>query len=113
VDNLLAIFKTPEGAAGAAIDMQLWLRRRNESMPDAEQLSLCMGLHHGKVLRLKDNVYGGPGKGAGQPGGELGRQDEILVTHKAERLLPASVKRDYARSTEIGGRTYELYKVRY
>jgi class 3 adenylate cyclase len=112
-DNLLAVFDRPHDAVRAAREMHLWLRRRNQRVSDAEQFSLCIGIHHGKVLRLEDNVYGDPVNVAAKVGEDLAGKDEILVTHKAARLLPASVKKDYSRSAEIGGLTYELYKVRY
>lgn len=112
-DNILAVFKEPKDAVAAAIEMHRWLKRRNASLPEAEQFNICIGVHRGKVLRLKDGVFGGSVNVAGKIGEDLAAKDEILVTHKITEVLPPSFKKEYSRSTQVGGRTYELYKIRY
>lgn len=112
-DNILAVFHEPQDAVNAAIAMHRFLKRRNEGLPEAEQFNICVGIHRGKVLRLKDGVYGGSVNVAGKLGEDMAARDEILITHKVADALPGSFKKDYARSTQIGGRTYELYRIAY
>lgn len=112
-DNILAVFQRPGDAVAAAIEMHRWLRRRNENLPESEQFNICVGIHRGKILRLKDGVFGGSVNVAGKVGEDLAGKDEILITHKVAETLPAAYKKEYSRSTQVGGRTYELFKVLY
>jgi adenylate cyclase len=108
-DNLLAVFPDPAGAGDAAVAMQRWLAARNEGLHEREQFNLCIGLHHGKMLRLKDDVYGDKVNVAAKIGEDLASRDEILATGEAARRMPARIKRKYARSVALGGREYELH----
>lgn len=110
-DNLLAVFPDPAHGVAAACAMQAWLGRHNEGKHDREQFNLCIGLHHGKILRLKDDVYGDKVNIAAKIGEDLASKDEILVTGEAERLLPPRVKRKYVRTVALGGKEFELYQV--
>lgn len=112
-DNLLAVFPDPAHGVAAAAAMQRWLAAHNVGRHEREQFNLCVGLHHGKILRLKDDVFGDKVNVAAKIGEDLASKDEILVTGEAERLLPAGVKRSYARSVALGGKTFELYRVRW
>lgn len=112
-DNLLAVFPDPAHGADAAVAMQRWLAAHNEGRHEREQFNLCIGLHHGKVLRLRDDVFGDKVNVAAKIGEDLAARDEILATGEAERLLPARVKRRYARSVQLGGKEFELHQVRW
>ena len=112
-DNILALFKDPKDAVQAAIDMHRWLARRNEGLPERDQFNICVGIHHGPLVRLSDNVYGGTVNVAAKIGEDLAGKDEILVSHKVAKRLGKSFSVKYNRSTEIGGRTFELHRVHY
>lgn len=112
-DNLLAVFPDPVHAADAAVAMQRWLAAYNEGKEDREQFNLCIGLHHGKILRLRDDVYGDKVNVAAKIGEDLASKDEILATGEVARKLPARLKRKYARSVALGGKDFELYQVRW
>ena len=38
---------------------------------------------------------------------------EILVTGDVAKRLPARIKRSYARSVDLGGKTFDLHRVKY
>lgn len=112
-DNLLAIFRTPTDAVSAAIDMHRWLARHKRGKVPREQFHVCIGVHFGTVVRLKDNVYGDPVNIAAKIGEDLAAKDEILVTPDVVQRLDKRFKCVYSRSTELGGRMVELYRIKY
>jgi class 3 adenylate cyclase len=112
-DNLLAIFDDPAHGVDAAVAMQRLLRKYNEGKEDRDQFQLCMGFHHGKVLRLKDGVFGAKVNVAAKIGEDVASADEILVTGEVDKLLPSRIKRRYARSITLGGKNFELHRVEY
>lgn len=112
-DNLLAVFPDPAHGVAAAVDMQRAMTKFNAGKPDRDQFQVCMGFHHGKVLRLRDAVFGDKVNVASKIGEDLASAEEILVTGETAKLLPARVKRRYARSVQLGGKTFELYRVDY
>ena len=112
-DNLVAVFDGPAEAVASAIDMQRVLAKRNRGKGDADRFHLCMGIHHGKVLRLKDGVFGDKVNIAAKIGEDLASADEIVVTGEAAARLPGRVKRNYLRTVELGGRGFELHRVSY
>ncbi|MDD5304573.1 MAG: adenylate/guanylate cyclase domain-containing protein [Elusimicrobia bacterium] len=112
-DNLLAVFETPVAGVDAAIAIQRLLAKFNAGKTDRDQFQLCMGFHHGKLLRLKDGVYGDKVNVASKIGEDLASAEEILVTGEVAKRLPPRVKRKYARSAELGGKTFELHTVNY
>ena len=112
-DNLLAIFDDPVKGVDAAIAMQRLLARLNEGKSDRDQFQLCMGFHHGKILRVKDGIFGDKVNIASKIGEDLASADEILVTGEVAKRLPARIKRAYARSVALGGKTFELHRVKY
>ena len=112
-DNLLAVFSQPLQGVSAAIDMQKKMERFNAGKNERDQFQLCMGLHHGKILRLKDGIFGGRVNIASKIGEDLASAEEILVTGEVAKLLPSRIKHSYARSTELGGKTFELHRIKY
>jgi class 3 adenylate cyclase len=110
-DNLLAVFPDPAHGADAAIAMQRFLAAHNDGRHDRDQFNLCIGLHHGKILRLKDDVYGDKVNVVAKIGEDLADRDEILATGEAVKLLPSRFKRRYARSVALGGKEFELHSL--
>ncbi|OGS41575.1 MAG: hypothetical protein A2506_07330 [Elusimicrobia bacterium RIFOXYD12_FULL_66_9] len=110
-DNLLAVFPDAASSVDAAVAMLKLLERRNEGKADRDQFHLCVGLHWGKVLRLKDGIFGSKVNVASKIGEDLASADEILVTGEMSSFLPARIKRRYARSVELGGKTFELHRI--
>lgn len=112
-DNLLAVFEKPEQAVDAATDMMRLIEKFNEGKHDRDQFQLCMGIHQGKVLRLKDGIFGDKVNIASKIGEDLASAEEILVTGEVAAQLPARIKRSYARSVELGGKNFELHRIKY
>lgn len=112
-DNILAIFEKPCDAVQAAIQMNRWLQRHNKGRDDAEQFHICIGIHRGALLRLKDDVFGATVNVASKVGEDLAGRDEILLTGGVAESVRHRTECSYLRTAEIGGRTFELYQVRY
>ncbi len=112
-DNILGLFDDPQDAVRAAVDMQRWLIRRNKGLPEKEAFNICIGIHHGELIRLSDNVYGETVNVAAKVGEDLASKDQVLVTDAVKQRLGRGFKTSYTRSTELGGRTYELHRVLY
>lgn len=112
-DNLLAVFDGPVEAVDAAVAMMRLVAKRNVGKSDRDQFQLCMGLHRGKVLRLKDGIFGDKVNVASKIGEDLASAEEILVTAEVESRLPDRIKRDYARTVTLGGKSFALHRVRY
>lgn len=112
-DNLLCVFDDAPAAVRSAIELQRCLQGYNRRRRREERFNLCIGIDYGTVVRLADNVYGAPVNVASKIGEDLADRDEILVTAAVTRRLTRGFRTTYARSTEIGGRTFELYRVSY
>ncbi len=112
-DNILAVFEDVTPAAQAAVDMNRWLRRRNRRASEAERFHVCIGIHHGPVIRLRDNVFGATVNVAAKIGEDLAGREEILLTGEAVGRLEGRVPVQYLRSTDVGGRIFELHRVEY
>ncbi len=105
-DNLLAIFPGAAAAVRAAVEIQQRLRKRGR-----DGLGLCLGIDVGRVIRLAEDVYGAPVNVASKLGEDLAGRDEILVTAEVSRRVRGIVRTSYSRSSEVGGRSIELYRV--
>ncbi len=112
-DNLLAVFDKPVKGVDAAIAAQRMLVKFNKGKTDRDQFQLCMGLSHGKILRLKDGIFGDKVNIASKVGEDLASAEEILISGDVAKKLPPRIKRAYARSVELGGKTFELHRVKY
>lgn len=112
-DNILAVFDRPGQAIRAAVDAQRWLARHNKGRAERERFHACIGLHYGKVLRVKDGVFGENVNIAAKVGEDLADKDDILATREIRDLAPRAAPLAYARTTPIGGRMVELFRVRW
>jgi len=110
-DNLLAVFPDAATSVDTAVAMLKLLDRRNAGKADRDQFHLCIGLHWGKVLRLKDNIFGDKVNVAAKIGEDMASADEVLVTGEIASRLPARIKRRYARSVDLGGKPFELHRI--
>ena len=112
-DNMLAVFDRPEHALRASVEMQKWLRRYNAGKKDQDQFHLCIGIESGRAFVLKDNVYGACVNIASKLGEDLAGKGEILVTGGIAEQVKRRFRCAYNRTTNIGGRSFELYRVSY
>ena len=80
-DSFLVIFRNPEKAIQASIEMQRTVRRYNETKAPEEHVLLGVGLGFGRVLRVGDaDVFGVEVNSACILGESYARGYEILVT---------------------------------
>jgi adenylate cyclase len=80
-DSLLVIFRNAHKGLQCAIAMQRELKRYNVDRPDEEKVLLCVGLGHGRVLRIGDaDVFGAEVNAASKLGEDRAKAWEILVT---------------------------------
>jgi len=80
-DSLLVIFRNVAKAIDCARDMQQACRDYSAGRDEAERVRLCVGLGHGRVLRIGDrDVYGCEVNAAAKLGEDIARAGEILVT---------------------------------
>lgn len=80
-DSMLVIFRKPEKALKASLEMQKSLIRYNKTKIEEEQVLLCIGLGYGKILKIGDSdVFGEEVNLASKLGEDTAKSYEILVT---------------------------------
>ena len=80
-DSFLVIFRRPVSALACATAMQAVCQRTNERRAEEERILLCVGLGHGRVLRVGDHeVFGAEVNAASKLGEDTAGPDEILLT---------------------------------
>ena len=83
-DSFLVIFRNAHKALNCAIAMQRTAKEYNQSLPDEEKVLLCVGLGHGRVLRIGDaDVWGAEVNAASKLGEDIAKAWEIFVTGAA------------------------------
>lgn len=80
-DSFLVIFKEPNKALKASIEMQRLLKEYNKNKEDEEKVLLCIGLGYGKILKVSNHdVFGSEVNAASKLGEDIAKAWEILVT---------------------------------
>lgn len=80
-DSMLMIFRKPEKALKAAVEMQHVCQEYNLGKEEEDQILLCLGIGYGKMLRIGDaDVFGREVNSASKLGEDVAKADEILVT---------------------------------
>ena len=93
-DSFLVIFRNPVKALHCAIAMQGRLADYDRDRADEEKVLLCVGLGHGKVLRIGDaDVYGAEVNAASKLGEDTAKAWEILVTGAMRDAIEAGIER--------------------
>jgi len=91
-DSFLILFKKPAGAMACAVEMQRACRTTNARRSPEEQIVLCVGLGHGRLIKVGDeDVYGHEVNLASKLGEDTAEGNEILATtafHAAAPVLP-------------------------
>jgi class 3 adenylate cyclase len=87
-DSFLIIFKRARRALECAIAMQQACQRRNAQRSDEEKVLLCVGIGHGRILRIGDtDVFGAEVNAASKLGEDTAKANEILVTEGARAAV--------------------------
>jgi adenylate cyclase len=80
-DSFLILFKKPAQALACAIAMQKMCAGINARRSPEEQIVLCVGLGHGKLLKIgDDDVFGYEVNLASKLGEDTAKGEEILAT---------------------------------
>ena len=80
-DSFLILFRRPASAVSCAIAMQETCVRLNQRRKPEEELLLCIGIGHGRILRIGDReVYGVEVNAASKLGEDTAKAYEILCT---------------------------------
>ena len=94
----------------AAGEIHRWLRRRNARLLPPDRFELCIGIHHGPVLRLRDDVYGAAVNVCAKIGEDIAKAGETLVTDTVVARTSGTGNAAAGRAT-IGGRSVRLHRV--
>ncbi len=83
-DSLLILFRQASSAVTCSVAMQRACQALSEERVPEEQIILCAGIGHGRVLKIGDeDVYGQEVNAASKLGEDTARGGEILVTAAA------------------------------
>jgi class 3 adenylate cyclase len=90
-DSFLILFKRVSRAVACAVEMQHRCERLNETRKPEEQILLCVGIGHGRILRIGDiDVFGAEVNAASKLGEDIAKAREILVSEAARDALGES-----------------------
>lgn len=112
-DNLTLIFDEPCSATACAIEMLRWLKKRNKGLTEKRRHNMCMGIHHGYMLRFADDAYGPAVNVSFKLGEDIAGKDELLVTRQVNEMIEDRFPTEYAKHVTIGGITFDVFKVKY
>ena len=88
-DSFMILFKKPERAIACAVAMQRVCQQVNTRRPAEEHVILCVGIGHGRVLKIADDdVFGHEVNLASKLGEDTAKGDEILATHAVKAAAP-------------------------
>ena len=112
-DSMLVIFRQPQDAVQAAVEMQRCLSVHNADRGPAEQVLLGVGVGYGEVLRIGDaDVFGAEVNAAAKLGEDTAKAGEILVT----AAVQAALGDEFAESERLPSApagTTAAYRLRY
>jgi adenylate cyclase len=87
-DSLLIIFRRTDSALRAAIAMQARCTEYNQDRKPEDKMLLCLGIGHGRVLRIGDDeIFGREVNAASKLGEDTAKSEEILLTDAAREQL--------------------------
>ena len=87
-DSLMIIFKRADRALECAVAMQRACQAYSAARAAEEKVLLCVGIGHGRILRIGDSdVYGQEVNAASKLGEDTAKRDEILVTEAVKRAV--------------------------
>jgi class 3 adenylate cyclase len=84
-DSFLILYRRAQSAIECAVAMQRASQKVNERRMPEDQLLLCVGIGHGRLLRIGDtDVFGTEVNAASKLGEDTAKAHEILVTGAAK-----------------------------
>ena len=91
-DSLMLLFRQPGDALACALDMQRACQRYSATKPGEDKVILCLGMSHGRILRLGSNeVFGAAVNSASKLGEDTAGPNEILVTEEFVEAMEGGI----------------------
>ena len=87
-DSFLLLFRNAKTAFRCAVAMQTTAQKASVRRVEEEKLILCIGIGHGKILRIgEDDVWGAEVNAASKLGEDMAKAHEILITAAAREAI--------------------------
>lgn len=87
-DSLMVIYRSVDDAIRSAIAMQQRCQRHSATLPQEEQVLLCIGIGYGDLLRIGDHdVYGAEVNAACKLGEDTAKAHEILISEAVAQAV--------------------------
>jgi adenylate cyclase len=113
-DSMLVIFRDPQEALSAAVEMQRCCAEYNDGTDPEERILMCIGLGFGDVLRIGDrDVFGAEVNAAAKLGEDKAEAFDILVTGNFHEAVKATDDVDFVNTGVAAGGAATSYKARY
>lgn len=113
-DSMLLLFRQPARAVQCAIKMQQAARLYNEDKSDAEKILLCVGIGHGRILKVGNHdVFGEEVNSACKLGEDMAKSREILVTDAVASLIRDMPQIELVKHDQTPPGTPAVYKLLY
>jgi len=97
-DSLMILFHNPKSALNAAIAMQQASQTYSLSKPPEDKVILCLGMSHGRILRLgSKEIFGNAVNAASKLGEDTAGPHDILVTNDFVDAYDGDLKLDLER----------------
>lgn len=113
-DSFLIVFRRIDKALDCAVAMQRACQNLNQRRKPEEQVLLCVGLGHGRVLRIGDtDVYGAEVNAASKLGEDIAKANEILVTAAARQALGDGAKVSFVDAEVVVPGSEKNFRVTY
>lgn len=112
-DNLMLVFDGPLAAVACSVELHRWLKRRNKGLPERKRYNMCIGAHHGRLLRFADDAYGAAVNVAFKLGEDVAGKDELIVSGTVNEMIKKKFRTDYSKHVTIGGAPVDVYRVKY
>ena len=113
-DSFFCIFRNPQKALLASIEMQRTVSRYNESKDPEEHVLLGVGLGFGRVLRIGDaDVFGNEVNSACILGESTARAHEILLTNAVREAIGNVEGVTFEEITDVPPGAMKAFRARY
>jgi adenylate cyclase len=112
-DSMLILFSSAPAAMRSALAMQAACRAISETREPEDKILLCIGIGHGRLLKIGDNeVFGHEVNLASKLGEDTAKAHEILAT-PAARTAIGDVEGVTWEALRVDGVSWEEYHVEY
>lgn len=113
-DNVIAVFPRAVQAADAAAEMLRTAARANLGLGDDDQVRLCLAVGAGRILELKDDIFGDEVNVTFKLGEDVAAAGELLLTEGALQSMrqEGASPEVQQRQAQVGGVPLEFYSLK-